>query len=331
MNTQHANLSCCSAKVIRFGRRRRQCTRCLKTWRIRKKRRGRKRKRINGTLVISYLTHAVPPVSTLARQRGLPVSTAKYHLAISLKMFLKKNQWPVVANTGQMIAVADAWTKKLKGAYHTWYVILLRPIADNQAVLLPLQHYPGRESAAGWQKAFDAVPKEILTRIAALVADGHQGLVNEAKWRNWLLQRCNFHLIAAIQGRRSRWKASRHHKEGEYLYQLVLKVLSTRKLDDLSKVIVEIESFGWQTKSRQLRRILLGFVNHVDDYRTYLNYPELNLPRTSNTAEAFFSLAERLCHRARGFASVDSLSNWLDALVKHRKTITCNGNTNRIN
>lgn len=163
------------------------------------------------------------------------------------------------------------------------------------------------------------------------MADGHKGLVNKAKSRNWLLQRCHFHLIAAIQGRRSRWHDSRHRKEGEYLYRLVSGILTTQDQTTLARLVNEVELIGWQTKSNQLRKVLSGFVNHVDDYRTYLKYPEFNLPRTSNTAEAFFSLAERLCQRARGFSSIASLDRWMAALVRHRRVITCNGNTNQIN
>lgn len=246
-------------------------------------------------------------------------------------MFLKTTSWPDVPAAVPLVAVADAWTKKPRGSYHTWYGIFLRPVAGNRAAIMPLSHCPGRESIAGWQAAFDAIPEDILGRIAALVADGHKGLVNKAKGRNWLLQRCHFHLVAAIQGRRSRWHDSRHRKEGEYLYQLVSEILTTQDQAALARLINEVEVIGWQTKSNQLRKVLSGFVSHVDDYRTYLKHPEFNLPRTSNTAEAFFSLAERLCERARGFSSAASLDRWMAALVKHRRVITCNGNTNQIN
>jgi len=37
----HAKSLCCGAQVRRFGRRRRQCTLCKRTWRIRQKKRGR--------------------------------------------------------------------------------------------------------------------------------------------------------------------------------------------------------------------------------------------------------------------------------------------------
>ena len=330
MKHLHANSLCCVSKVIRFGRRRRQCISCLKTWRIRPKRRGRKRKREGVDLAIRYLTHTIPPVSTLARALGRPVSTAKCRLARSLAVFLRRTAWPAVPATVQLIAVADAWTKKPRERYHTWYGIFLRPASSNQATIMPLTHLPGRESTAGWQAAFAKLPKDVLEQIAALVADGHLGLVNEAKRRNWLLQRCHFHLIAAIQGRRSRWHAGRHRREGEYLFRLVSKILSTTDRAGLTKLIDELEVISWQTKSTQLRRVLSGFISHVDDYHTYLKHPELHLPRTSNTAEAFFSLMERLCQRARGFSGIASLDRWITAAVKHRRVITCNGSTNQI-
>lgn len=331
MNKLHENSSCFHSKAIRFGGRRRQCKSCRKTWRVWRCHRGRKRKRFSANLVQSYLEHTVPPVSAVARARGQPISTAKHRLASSLKLFNGKTPWPIVSTDNQFIAIADAWTKKIKGSYHTWYGILLRPLKDNQATILPLPHFEGRESIPDWRLAFDTVPKKLLGRIVALVCDGHRGLVNEARWRGWLIQRCHFHLIAAIQGRRSRWHDSRHRKEGERLYRLISTVLAVTDDAAIPQLLDEIENIGWQTKSRQLRKALSGFVNHIENYRTYLKHPGLNLPRTSNTAETLFSLVEELCHRARGFSSVESLSRWIEAVVKHRKTITCNGKNNRIN
>jgi len=41
MTPIHAKSRCCNAQVRRFGKRRRQCINCKRTWRIRQKKRGR--------------------------------------------------------------------------------------------------------------------------------------------------------------------------------------------------------------------------------------------------------------------------------------------------
>src|SRR5512145_827961 len=45
MHSWHAKSPCCRAKIYHFGSRRRQCSHCKRTWRIRNKRRGRKPRR----------------------------------------------------------------------------------------------------------------------------------------------------------------------------------------------------------------------------------------------------------------------------------------------
>lgn len=138
MRKKHAKSPCCREKAIHFGAHRRQCTRCRQTWRVRPKRRGRKRKRSGADLASRYLTHSIPPVSTSARSLGQSVSTAKHRLARSLRLFLKTTPWPAVPAAVPLVAVADAWIKKPRGSYHTWYGIFLRPVAGNRAAIMPL-------------------------------------------------------------------------------------------------------------------------------------------------------------------------------------------------
>lgn len=310
--------------MVRFGRRRRRCVQCGHTWRVWQRRRGRKVKRSDIGYCLRYLTHATPPVRVSSVRRGIPRTTAQRRLERSRDSFLARTPWPALAG-GSLIAVADAWMQYVERSWYAWYIILLRPVAGTNAAITPLYHHEGRESVMGWQSAFDQLPKDVLSRIIALVCDGHRGLVGEAYWRNWHLQRCQFHLIAAIQGRRSRWGASRHRAEGERLSGLVSLILTAPQSDIVREAVNELEALGWQTRSPQLKRILQGFINHSDDYRTYLRHPELNLPRTSNAAEVFFSLVEEICHRARGFRTVRSLDRWIEAVAKHRQHITCNG------
>ena len=94
---------------------------------------------------------------------------------------------------------------------------------------------------------------------------------------------------------------------------------------DIAPLLYRLDDMSLSTTSRQLRPILRGFITHVNDFRTYLHHPELNLPRTSNSAESFIGCMEELLHRLRGVLSVDALEKWVEALVKYRQKIICNG------
>src|SRR3990167_1503103 len=59
MKKLHAKSPCCRARVVKFGARRRQCAFCKKTWRLRKKKRGRSRLRGNSPLLLRFPNHVI--------------------------------------------------------------------------------------------------------------------------------------------------------------------------------------------------------------------------------------------------------------------------------
>lgn len=326
MKNLHAKSPCCRGRIIRFGKRRRQCASCKHTWRIRRKKRGRKSKRARLDFFLKYLNHQTPSLYALAK-----IKTAKSEdrlqreLKSSLRKFLKLTPWPDPSPLIQpVIAVADAMIFSINGKSFTFYFIILKPIGEIKAVIMKPYCLKGKESWIGWQKAFQRLPKPVLRKICALVSDGHAGLLSAAKQNHWLIQRCNFHIIAKIQGRRSRWLRSRHRETGERLYRLLKEILTNPDESSLAASVQELKLIG-RASGGQLARYLSGFAKHYQEYRTYLRYPELNLPRTSNSAEAIIGGIRKLCNRAHGFRTIKSLTLWIHAYVKRRRTITCNG------
>lgn len=249
---------------------------------------------------------------------------------MSRDALVERLPWPRVPQSGSLIVIADAFLQYTEHAWHTWYCILVRPVHGEDATILKPFCRKGTEVAEGWHEAFAAVPGELLSRIKALVSDGHNGLILEAGYRGWLMQRCHFHLIARLQQHRSRWMRGLHEREGKRIYALIMQALETRSPRILARSLAHLAVVGRTTTSREVRRILSGFLTNHADYRTYLRYPELHLPTTSNTAEAFVGIIRDLCRRARGFRTVRTMNQWIDALVKARKTIKCRGSTNRI-
>lgn len=322
MTTLHEN---CGGSIIRWGGRRRRCGRCGATRSMWKRRRGRKRQRVLRALVHKYVQREMPPLSIAARQRTQSKHQLQRALKHSVEYFLLHTPWPAISTKTVIIAVADAVMVHVEKRIYTFYLILLRPVDDNRAVITKPYIQEGKESWHGWQKAFQTLSPEVHRLIVALVCDGHRGLYSVAQRNSWYIQFCIFHILAKIQGRRSRWAHSRHQGEGTRLYQVLKSVLTSTSEQEVSCALNELKELQMHTCSPQLKGYLSGFIKRHHLYRTYLIHPELHLPRTSNSAEALIRIIRTLLSRAHGFRTKDSLMHWIEALLKSRKTIACNG------
>ena len=325
MKNLHAKSFCCQRDIRHFGGRRRQCSSCRKTWTSRPKRRGRKRQRGSRLLLQRYLTHTALSPNARAKLSGQAPDHFEAKLRRSRDLFLRTTAWPTLPTTFPIIAIVDAVLKRFAGRFWTLYCIFLRRPNESRAVIVEPYLLFGRETQPGWREAFERLPVATRRKIKAVVCDGHRGPVNYAKQHEWLIQRCHFHLLAAIQGRRSRGRKSRHSIEGQRIYSLVKRCLETADEAEAKALIYQIDDESLNTKSPQLRIILRGFVNYYEDYRQYCYHPDLHLPTTSNAAESFIGSIEELCHRARGFVSPATFQAWIFALAKLKQTITCNG------
>lgn len=327
MEYLHAKSPCCRGRIIKFGKRRRQCILCRSTWRIRQKKRGRKRKRAIKTLFRKYLNHEIPTIYVLARiRKGKSEDQRQRDLRRSLKKFIDSTPWPPFPYGEPVISVADAMMITINKKIYTFYFILVKRVLDTKATIAAPYIAEGKESYEGWQKAFAALPKAVLASICALVCDGHLGLIYMARRKSWIIQRCNFHAIAKIQSRRSRWARSRHRKMGEFLYQLMNDALTKPSEEVALDSVRKLWEISRRTNSKNLKTYLSGFTRYYWEYRTYLQYPQLHLPRTSNSVESIIGSIRKLCNRAHGFRTINSLTLWVHALLKNKKIATCNGN-----
>lgn len=323
MTILHGKSPCCRGRVRRFGARRRQCAACGKTWRVRKKKRGRKTVRVSVDVARRFVLNRILPTRAVRSGVRQTRNERQYRLSRSRAACARALPWPTLPDTGPLVAIADALVKYIGGEWHTWYFILVRRPDDDDAIILPPYHTRGTETVAGWRAAFDAQGASVLSRICALVCDGHRGLRYEALWREWVLQRCHFHLIARIQSRRSKWRTSQHRDEGWRIYGLVKRVLIVTEGTNLSPLIEELEEIAWRMPSPDLKNTLKGFVSHHGEFRSYLMRPDLRLPVTSNTAETLIGLIEDVSRRARGFQKISTFNEWVWCVIKVRKTIRC--------
>lgn len=325
MEKYHAKSPCCQDKVYLFGKRRRQCSKCKKTWRVRKKKIGRKVKRESSGFVLKYLRHEIPSLYAKARVSGVTDDRLRTRLLRSRKKFLGETLWPILPRQKPLIAMADAMVCCIDETWYTFYFIVVKKPQQQYATIVRPYVRKGTEVWLGWYEAFKRLPIKTKAAIVALVCDGHIGLVSTAKREGWIIQRCHFHLIARLQSRRSKWRYSRHRKEGTMLYSLIKRVLVNSSSADILSYIEELRLFSRSAASWELRTLLKGFTKHYQDYRSYLEYPNLNLPRTSNAIESMIGSIRSICTRARGFRTIKSLSTWVNTVLKNKQRITCNG------
>jgi len=242
----------------------------------------------------------------------------------ALEAFNQKEKWGDIPS-GKLIAIADAMVQRTNKKVFTPYYILLKNSLSNKAVIVPPILLAGTEDSFGWQTAFNQLPWGVRSRIVALVCDGRTALVYLAQKRGWLVQRCHFHLRARISNYTSSFYLSRHPEVAQKVNGLVTIVLNNKDKEEVDKALGELESYRIALFSTGLRKVISGFVKNYNDYRTYLNHPELNLPTTTNSAESLISAIREVQHRARGFRSINSLETWIVGLLKYRKYQTCNG------
>jgi len=328
MNTLHAKSTCGHAAVRRYGARRRQCGNCGSTWRIRGKKRGRKAKRASARLVCAYLAHRAATIRELAKRRKEGKSSSQRALARSLAYFVRTNPEPgrdLIPRRGRLILVADAIWYYVCGKKYTIYVLLLRPRLGSEAVIWRPHLAPGHEDSKGWFAALAALPPGIQRRIGALVCDGGTGITNLAYRRGWLLQRCHFHLLAALQNYLTTGARSRQRPFALEVMRLAQSIINDPHEATARGALQAFNIIYSHTKSRGLRRVIRGLRLHWQEYRTYATHPRWHLPATSNAAESCIQCIRDLLYRCRGFRSLKQLTQWLTAFTIHKKTIRCRG------
>jgi len=326
MKKLHEKSPCCQGRIRRFGKRRRQCSVCKKTWRVWRRKRGKKKSRTSSDFFLRYLDHQIPSLHGLAKIRKLPESTIRYRLKASRQKFVTKTPWPRLPQNEPSLVIADAAIQFVEGSFWTFYFILIRRVNDDFAYPAPPYIRKGSEVATGWYEAFNLLPDGVKGSISALICDGHGGLTSLGKRQNWIVQRCHFHLIARIQSRRSKWRSSRHRTEGKMIYELVKKVLTVKRKKSIPKYLSKIKQLALMpSNSFELKTTLLGFTKHYQDYRSYIGYPKLHLPRTTNAIESVIGSIRNICHRAKGFRTLNSLENWIIAFLKTKQKFKCRG------
>lgn len=229
---------------------------------------------------------------------------------------------------GKLVLIVDGlWTFFRPGGRYTLYLTAVRSTQDAVAHFLDPILLPGRESAEGWRTAIAAIPDDVRQRICAMVSDGLRGLPTVAEENGWMHQRCHFHLLAWFQLKHGQYFQRGNNKwlrDAVLAYvQTMLETKDRKKLREFQKeleiIIKHPDCPGYIGKR------VREFLRTIDDFRTYLRYPQLNLPTTSNTVETMIRLLRGLLSRIHGTRTPNSFLKWTTSYIRYRRTLTCNG------
>src|SRR3989338_883541 len=322
METLHAKSPCCRGGINRFGKRRRQCCICKCTWRIRKKRRGRNRKRINSRLATRSLTEHK---TFLHQHRRGSVSQSGFSRKLSRALYaIVQTELSRCLPNGPYALLGDGLYFKFKRVDWVMYIMALKPIKSNRAFFLDPVLLQGKECHERWRVALATVPPETKKRIKAFVSDGFRGSKLIAKEHGWIHQRCHFHLLMALIRRRGR-RSYRVKGAGirERLLGVVRVLLTTTNTSLLHQHTLKARRLlihplcpPW------IRKQTIEFLRTLDDFRAYLNHLPLDLPTTTNSVESTGKLIRKATSTAR---TPQSVLLRAIAFLRLRKSITCNG------
>lgn len=326
MKTLHAKSPCCRRKIYRFGNRRRQCAICKKTWRIRKKKVGRKQIRVHPSIELTVLERRESlrhKAKRCNKGRELIRRRHERNLDILLRKLPKS-----VAPRGSLIAVIDGLAIRLNKQHFTLYQILLRSVKERHAIPMEPVILSGWEHKDKWDYTFKSLPVSVQKRIKAVVSDGIVGIEPLIQRKGWIIQRCHFHLLKMLQSLRGkRWSTVTHKFLREEIYQSVLKALATADKQEAERLLEQIKLLVKRPECPKWINLRVGgFIMRYSAFRAYRDYPELNLPTTTNSTECVFNKLTETIRLTRGFSSSQSFEKWVKVQIRNMKSIKCNGN-----
>src|SRR5678816_1569656 len=263
MYTWHAKSRCCIAKIYHFGSRRRQCSQCKRTWRIRKKRPGRKPGRVRGGVLQAVLLDG-RILKSLAPRYGLTPQGLSRRFGRAQRQLVSRSRGLCLPK-GPLALVLDGLYFRFRGKDWVLYLMAVKPCRQNRAVFLDPVLLAGRENLQGWSQAFATIPASIHRRIRASVSDEISGIIRLSTSQGWIVQLCHFHLISRLQncrGQRNRRLQGRPLREA--LYQHVRQALELPDGPRLQNVLKKLRHFVRQATGLRVMRMIVRVLDIFD-------------------------------------------------------------------
>ena len=225
---------------------------------------------------------------------------------------------------GPYALVGDGLYFKFKRMDWVMYVLAVKPVRSRRVFFLDPVLLEGKEGYARWRMAMGAIPQNIKKQIRAFVSDGFRGSKLIAREHGWIHQRCHFHLLMALIRRRGR-RSYQLKSSGirSHILRAVRLALATRDDTILSRQKRLAERLlAHPLCPPWIRMQTVEFLRTLGDFRSYLTYPELHLPATTNSLES----AGRIIRKATSTARTpESALLRATAFLRLKKSIVCNG------
>lgn len=319
--------TCCGAVCWQHGARRRLCTQCKRTWRIRARKRGRPKLRHKQRLVHRVFQQR-RSLTELAKAMGLTRQALSYRFLKALKQPMRPSGPIAGLASDGLILLADGLWFRFKRRPWVLYLMALRPVSGNRAMFIDPVMLQGPESRDGWIAAMGRIPDDCRCRVRALVCDNFRGSATIAARNGWVLQLCHFHMIAQLRARMGFRRpggvsAKEVRLEG---YRLVRSALVTRDQAELRSALDRLTALGKSSATPAVMRdIFREFVRRIAAYRAYLDFPEMQLPTTTGTVESMGRVIRDLMRRTRNVGTPAALNLWVTNYIRYRPLIACNG------
>lgn len=325
MKSLHVKSPCCGGKIYRFGSRRRQCSHCKRTWRVRRKKRGRPRWRVAPGLLEEVLLQG-RSLKNLSQRLGLSPQALSYRFGQALRRFVGPSRLLRLPG-GPLILLIDGLYFRFNTRPWVLYLMAVKPCHQNRAVFLDPVLFAGREQVGCWSEAFTTIPTPVKKRIRALVCDQIRGILSLAAREGWALQFCHFHLISQLQGTRRRTRSTSAGPDVRTtLYRLSRQALELPDGPRFQTLLKRLQRLTQHPSvPRRMRMVAREFLRRRDQFRAYRKHPQLNLPTTTGTVEAMGRIVGDLMRRTRSLSSPQALWLWTTALIRLRPEVMCNG------
>lgn len=247
----------------------------------------------------------------------------------ALRALVGASDLPKLATTdvSALVLVVDGMWCRFRRLPWVLYNMAVKPIDMPTAFFLDPVLIPGRESGPNWEQALATIPPAIGGRIRAIVTDGFSGHKRAAGVRGWLVQRCHRHLEKALWGVHTKQKCRlRGGEVRKEIYGAAMEIRSTPDRGRVAELYQSLRRLAAHPDiSARIRGTVRRTLYNLASFRTYLDYPELHLPTTTNAVESRNSLLRRVLSCVNSPAAALLRAR---AYTRLHPTITCNGPEN---
>jgi hypothetical protein len=277
--------------------------------------RGRKRQRLQH----QYLRKGYS-IRQLALDSPLTVDAIYKRFGNNLQQLVTKKR--VIRIRGaQLMVIIDALWQYFHGDLWTLYCIAIKANGSDKAIFLDPVLKPGKESACHWNAVLDELPTGINNRIIAVVSDGIRGIETIAENRQWIQQRCHFHLLSQLQKMRGKRSSTSGRIIREQIYATGAAALVEQSPRKLTRHCNRLNALSEDPLCpKAMKMIVRDFLRRLSAFRSYLAYPQLSLPTTVNVMESANSLIRR---RVGTVNTPNAWQKWAIAIIRCKSIFFC--------